>query len=332
MSNDSRKRKLSGLSTCKKKSSLLVLFALLFSQLIGSQTASAQTRIQPASDDDRSARWVPSQNLRAQFQLQGVESHCATGGYNPRVRNKAYDGRVVSPDVYAIDLYADNGACPQYAPGTPNRDAVRAIHAAGKKAICYVDIGTAEPYRPDYDLFVAFDKKCSGCLLGEPYDSGDPFVNLNNDKGQREFLFAIMDKRLATCQSAGFDAAYFDVTWEWQVGKQITGWNISAETQLLYNIGMLNLAHMRNLAAGINYDLLQVKDLVRHEDFHIDESCFLYSECDYLLPVTKAGKPVLQIEYFAKPEDVCLQEPYPYRFNTEFKDQNLYDYPWSSCR
>ena len=89
---------------------------------------------------------------------------------------------------------------------------------------------------------------------------------------------------------------------------------------------------MRNLAAGINYDLLQVEDFVRHEDFHIDESCFLYSECDYLLPVVKAGKPVLQIEYFAKPEDVCTQEPYPYRFNTEFKDQNLYDYPWSSCR
>ena len=332
MSADSTKRTLSSLWTFPLRSAAISVLALLSAQLMCSIRADSQTSPRPVPDDSRSARWQPPQNLRAQFQLQGVESHCTTGGYNTRVRNKAFDGTVVSPDVHAIDLYADNGACPDYAPGTPNRDAVAAIHAGGKKAICYVDIGTAEPYRPDYEKFVAFDKKCSGCLLGKQYDSGDPFLNLNNDKGQREFLFAMMDKRLASCQHAGFDAAYFDVTWEWQVGKKTTGWNISDETQLLYNVGMLNLAHMRNLAAGINYDLLQVEDLVRHEDFHIDESCFLYSECDYLLPVVKAGKPVLQIEYFAKPEDVCTQEPYPYRFNTEFKDQNLYDYPWSSCR
>jgi len=194
-----------------------------------------------------------------------------------------------------------------------------------------VDIGSAEPYRPDFQRFVEFDKNCSGCLLGKTYDSGDPFFNLNNDRGQRDFLFGMMDQRLAKCQRAGFDGAYFDVTWEWQVGKRTTGWNISYETQLLYNIGLLNLAHMRNLAVGINYDLLQVKDLVRHEDFHIDESCFLFSECDYLLPVVNAGKPVLQIAYFSKPEDVCTEEPSPYRFNTEFKDQSLYDYPWSTC-
>ena len=95
---------------------------------------------------------------------------------------------------------------------------------------------------------------------------------------------------------------------------------------------MLNLAHMRNLVVGINYDLPQIRDLVRHEDFHIDESCFLFTECDYLLPAVNAGEPLFQIECFSKPEDVCTQEPHPYRFNTEFKDQNLYDYPWSTCR
>jgi endo-alpha-1,4-polygalactosaminidase (GH114 family) len=141
-----------------------------------------------------------------------------------------------------------------------------------------------------------------------------------------------MEKRLDKCAAAGFDGVYFDVTWEWQVGKDVTGWNISYETQLLYNVAMLNMAHMHNLAAGINYDLLQIKDLVAQEDFHIDESCFDYNECDYLLPVTKAGKPVLQIEYFADPASVCSQQPKPYDFNTEFKNQDLFDHPWSTCR
>jgi hypothetical protein len=282
--------------------------------------------------DHNDSRWIPPANLRAQFQLQGVADHCSTGGYNTRVRGKAVDGSWVSPDAYFIDLYADNGVCPQYAEGTPNRDAVRSLHAAGKKAICYVDIGSAEPYRPDYQEFVNFDQQCKGCLLGKPYDSGDPFLNLNNNKGQRSFAFAEMNKRLDKCAEAGFDGVYFDVTWEWQVGKETTGWNISYETQLLYNISLLNLAHMHNLAAGINYDLLQIPDLVAAEDFHIDESCFDYSECDYLNPVTQAGKPVLQIEYFADPATVCQQQPKPYNFNTEFKNQDLFDYPWTTCR
>lgn len=117
---------------------------------------------------------MPPLEVRAQFQLQGVASPCGTGGYNSHVTGIAFNSTSVSPDVYAIDLYADNGACPNYAPGTPNSDAVKAIHAEGKKAICSVDIGTAEPYRPDYQDFVKFNKNCRGCLLGKKYDSNDP--------------------------------------------------------------------------------------------------------------------------------------------------------------
>jgi hypothetical protein len=310
--------------------SRIVISSLLAALLSGS--AFAQTGSELERGGEESGRWKPPTHLRAQFQLQGVSDHCKTGGYNARVHGKAFDGSWVSPEAYFIDLYADDGACPQYAPGTPNRDAVRAVHAAGKKAICYVDIGSAEPYRPDYQEFVDFDKRCSGCLLGKTYDSGDPFLSLNNRKGERTFVLAEMEKRLDKCAAAGFDGVYFDVTWEWQVGKDVTGWNISYETQLLYNVAMLNMAHMHNLAAGINYDLLQIKDLVPQEDFHIDESCFDYNECDYLLPVTKAGKPVLQIEYFADPASVCSQQPKPYDFNTEFKNQDLFDHPWSTCR
>jgi hypothetical protein len=302
----------------------VVLVALLAVSALQAQDPTAAVR--------RKSHWVPPVNLRGQFQLQGVSNQCNTGGYNPNVLGIAYDGAAVSPDVYAIDLYADNGACPNYPAGTLNTDAVKAVHANGKKALCYVDIGTAEPYRPDYQDFVAFNKSCSKCLLGKKYDRNDPFLNLNNDKGQQTFLLKEMDKRLVKCQQAGFDGVYFDVTWEWQLGQGTTGWFISRDTQLTYNTALLHHAHNKGLAAGINYDLLQVADLVAHEDFHVDESCFAYSECGLLLPVTRANKPVLQIEYNSSASTVCAQEPGKYNFNTEFKQQSLYDYPWETCR
>jgi hypothetical protein len=187
--------------------SLLALWTIFSSQLVFTMRAHAQAQKNLELDGNRSTRWLPPLSLRAQFQLQGVDSHCATGGYNPRVRNTAFDGRVVSPDVYAIDLYADNGACPNYPEGTPNRDAVQAIHIDRKKAVCYVDIGTAEPYRPDYDKFVAFDKKCSGCLLGRQYDSGDPFLNLNNS-GATNLLLGQNEVQEANVVNNGYSGQY----------------------------------------------------------------------------------------------------------------------------
>jgi hypothetical protein len=174
--------------------------------LLAALIAAAQTQPHSAATPLRAARWRPPLNLRAQFQLQGIPgSFCTTGGYHTNVRNHAFNGNIVSPDLYAIDLYADDGACPNYAPGIPNRDAVAAIHAQGKKAVCYVDIGSAEPYRPDYQKFVEFDKNCSGCLLGKTYDSGDPFksntfLNLKMSVPRSHLLIAsILNSKTRAC-------------------------------------------------------------------------------------------------------------------------------------
>src|SRR5262245_64830259 len=51
----------------------------------------------------RETHWIPPLDIRGQFQLQGVASHCSTGGYNPDVNGRAYDGASVAPDVYPID-------------------------------------------------------------------------------------------------------------------------------------------------------------------------------------------------------------------------------------
>lgn len=273
--------------------------------------------------------WHPPLVLREQFQLSGVSGSCATGGFNTNVSGTAVNGSVVVPDVYNLDLYADWGTCPKYAVGTLNTDAVNAVHAQGKHVICYIDIGSSESYRPDNQDLINFNNSCGGCLLGRRVSSGSYWLNINNDKGQRDFLVGFMTKRLAKCQQAGFDGAYFDLPFAWQAR---TGFTISANTQELYNTAMLNAAHSYNLAVGLNYDLPQVADLQPYEDFHVDEQCFQYGECNYLLPVVNANKPVFEIEYSTSPSTVCPQEPGTYNWNTEFKSVALLDYPWQTCR
>lgn len=67
--------------------------------------------------------WKPAVASRAQFQLQGVSSQCATGGFNPNVSGTAVNGVAVLPDVYNIDLYAGWGICSNYPVGSLNTDA-----------------------------------------------------------------------------------------------------------------------------------------------------------------------------------------------------------------
>jgi hypothetical protein len=276
--------------------------------------------------------WHPTGALRHQFQLQGVPNRfCSTGGYNTHVDGPSFLGDIVSPDVYAIDLYADDGACPNYKHGTLNSDAVKALHARGKRAIAYISIGAWESYRPDEGRFVAFDRQCGGCLLGKSYFGSDDsrWFNLNNNHGQRDFLYLMMAARILKAKRAGFDAVYFDIT---DGFNNDTGFNISARTQLLYNSTLLNMAHLAALAAGLNYDILQVKQLQPYEEFHIDESCWVFSECYYFDPVRQAQKPVFEIEYVSNPADVCPAANQLSNFFTVFKEFDLFDFPWKPCQ
>src|SRR5438128_8798532 len=75
-------------------------------------------------------RWQPKPGLRWQYQLQG-KANTGICAKPPR------GGPCVRPQVFVIDLYADDGT-------TPNAAAVRQIHARHAHAVCYVDAGTWE--------------------------------------------------------------------------------------------------------------------------------------------------------------------------------------------
>ena len=205
------------------------------------------------------------------------------------------------PQVWGIDLYEADGV-------TPNRRAVQAIHARGGYALCYIDAGSIENSRPDWPQFKAWDDAHGHSLIGKPYSELFPeefYANLNNDRGQRDFLLSMQEQRMRKCARAGFDAVDPDVVDAYAAGVDETGWEISPATQLTFNRALARMAHQLGMAVTLKADLGQTRDLVGDVDMAVNEQCFQYDECDALRPFARAGKPVFEIEYEVAPLAFC---------------------------
>ncbi|SEG96785.1 hypothetical protein SAMN05444920_110102 [Nonomuraea solani] len=279
------------------------------------------------------AVWVPPVDSRWQYQLEGNPDFPETGGVNVGICEVPQSGGAcVRPTVFDIDLYAAEEVAGDNA--TLNTAAVQAIHARGAKAICYVDAGSIEEFRPDYQQFVDWHNEHDGSLLGKPFSPEFPnerWANINNDKGQRDFLLEMMAARVDKCVQAGFDGVEFDVVHAHEAGEETTGWAISPATQLVYNRALAGMAHRKGLSVALKNDLSQAAELVSSFDYAVNEECFEHDECSELSPFTEAGKAVFHVEYKTSPDDFCAATT---GFNSLKKpeDYSLYDQPFAPCR
>src|SRR5262249_38347887 len=76
-----------------------------------------------------------------------------------------------------------------------------------------------------------------------------------------------------------------------------TGFPITAQDQLNYNIFIADAAHARGLAVGLKNDRDQIADLLPYFEWNVNETCFEQNNCSQLLPFVNAGKTVFNIEY-----------------------------------
>ena len=189
---------------------------------------------------------------------------------------------------------------------TLNTKAVDALHDRGGYAICYVDAGSIERYRPDFERFRRWDRSHEGSLLGNPFSKRFPNERWANIGGaeQRAFLLQMMERRTANCEQTGFDAVEYDVVAAHESGKRVTGFDVSARDQLAYNRGLAAIGHEHGLAVGLKNDLGQVRQLIDDFDFAINEECAGYDECKLLKPFAAAGKPVFHVEYTLPPRAI----------------------------
>ncbi|MER6676707.1 endo alpha-1,4 polygalactosaminidase [Streptomyces sp. NPDC000983] len=219
-------------------------------------TASAGPSTSPRPSSE--GRWRPRPGLAWQWQL---------------------DGRVdpsVDVAVYDIDGFENSAA-----------DVAR-LHRAGRKVICYVNVGAREDFRPDRDAFPA-------SVLGHPNGwEGERWLDIR----RLAVLRPIMARRFDMCREKGFDAVEPDLV---EGYADDTGFPLTGADQLRYNRMIAGLAHERGLAVGLKNDLAQIPHLVGDFDFAVNEECAQYDECEALKPFVEAGKAVFHVEY-AEPD------------------------------
>jgi len=186
-------------------------------------------------------------------------------------------------DMYDIDLF-DNDS-----------DIVDELHNQGRVVICYVNAGGWEDWRPDA---ASFPQE----IIGENLDDweGERWLDIR----QLDVLGPILEARMDDCRDKGFDGVEPD-----NVDGYLndTGFPLTYDDQLAFNIWLSEQAHRRGLSIGLKNDLDQISDLISHYDWALNEECFQFDECETLLPFIESGKPVFNVEYALEPSEFCDQ-------------------------
>jgi hypothetical protein len=166
-----------------------------------------------------------------------------------------------------------------------DRATVADLHSRGRTAVCYVNAGAVENWRPDAARYPAD-------VVGTELDGweGERWLDVR----RTDVLLPILAERFDLCRSKGFDGVEADNVDGY---TQDSGFPLTADDQLRFNRAVAALARERSLTIGLKNDLEQVDELVGDFDFAVNESCVQYEECDALTPFTASGKTVLHVEY-----------------------------------
>ena len=176
-------------------------------------------------------------------------------------------------DLYDLDLFETKP------------DLLMNLKADGRVAVCYLSAGSWEDWRPDADMFPSE-------VLGKKYQGwpGEKWLDIR----QIDLLAPILRNRLDECAAKGFVGVEPDNIDGY---TNNTGFPLSYEDQLAFNIWLAEEAHLRGLSIGLKNDPEQVLDLLPHFDWALTEDCFDQDWCEEMLPFIQAGKPVFAAEY-----------------------------------
>jgi len=201
--------------------------------------------------------WKPPVNLSWQWQLKGT--------VNTSYNVAAYD----------IDLF-----------DTP-QSTINALHAQGRKVVCYFSAGSSENWRSDFNHFQSTD-------MGKNLDgwAGERWLDTRSTN-----VRSIMLSRLDLARSKGCDGVEPDNVDGY---TNATGFPLTSATQLDYNKFLANAAHARGMAVALKNDVDQLSALEPFFDFALNEQCNEYGECGGYSVFTSKGKPVLNAEYAKK--------------------------------
>ncbi len=177
--------------------------------------------------------------------------------------------------LYDVDLFETD------------KSTIDKLKKKGKKIICYFNAGAFENWRDDAYSF-------PDSAIGNKMDNweGEKWIDIRNEK-----IKNIMMLRLELAEKKGCDGVEPDNIDGY---NKNTGFELTYNDQLKYNMFLSYEAHKRGLAIGLKNDLGQVEDLLYYFDFSINEQCHEFEECEKLMLFIKQGKPVFNAEYAKK--------------------------------
>ena len=173
---------------------------------------------------------------------------------------------------YEADLFALDAA------------AVTAIKPPGRTLTCYVSVGTAEPWRADFDQLpvVAIGNE----LSDYPQER---WLDVRN-----ETVRAVMGRRLDSAAELGCTGIELA---NLAAHRADSGFALSQADELDYAQWLISAAHDRALSAGISASDDLAPLLVSDADWGLTEECLAYDSCAVWQAFVDRGKPVLMIEY-----------------------------------
>ncbi|MEE9345459.1 MAG: ImpA family metalloprotease [Methylococcales bacterium] len=166
--------------------------------------------------------------------------------------------------VYHIDLLATSEAT------------INQLKKQGRQLVCYFSAGTWEASRTDANDFPDWVK--GNALQDKPDEKWLNISDLNS-------LAPIMRARLETAISKGCDAVQpvningYD---------NDTGFQLTTDQQLIYNLWLTNEANQRGLSIGLSNDYSQIDILKPFFDWTLNQQCFEYNACDpSIIPIVE---------------------------------------------
>jgi hypothetical protein len=195
---------------------------------------------------------------------------------------------------------------------------VRRLHRLGRRAICYLDVGSWETYRPDASKFPK-------SVIGRRYE-GFPDERWLDIRRFHRFA-PILERRFRMCARKGFDAVEPDNLAGFE---NKTGFPISAAAQLRFNRWVARRVHAAGMSVALKNDPTQAGRLVAAFDFAVVEECFEYHECRAFSPFVDRGKAVFEAEYELNPSSYCNRAR-KLRFSAIRKSYDLFARPWRPC-
>jgi hypothetical protein len=201
------------------------------------------------------ARWSPPEALTWYWQLQGTVNNSEP------------------VDAYDIDGFENSAS------------EVETLHSKGIHAICYIDVGTYEPFRPDAS---SFPTSVRG--TGVEGFTEEKWLDVR----QLSTLEPIISKRLEMCRAKGFDAVEPDNIDGWE---NSTGFPLTAADSNAYDEWIAGEAHDLGMAVFQKNDGEQTGALDSYFDGALSEQCNEYEECSNFEPYLAKGEPVLNAEY-----------------------------------